>query len=636
MTIPFSFRVSIFLAICIGSLGPHTPSVSMAQEVEPAGPQSVYKAVGGPTTPKVDVHWNRYRDNQQIADLLKGLAEAYPNLSRLESIGKSIEGRDIWVITITDFNSGEESHKPGFWIDAGIHANEIQATEVALYTAWFLLEMHGENEFVQNLLRDRVFYILPDLSPDSREAHFYNPNTTNSPRSGQRPVDDDRDGRVNEDGLTDLNGDGHITQMRIRDPKGRYKSHPEYPALMIPVADDEQGEYALLGSEGIDNDGDGRVGEDGDGSYDPNRDWPWNWEPSYVQRGAFRYPFSLIENRVLAEFVLKHPNIAGAQTYHNTGGMLLRGPGAKSDSYQSQDLAVYDQIGRVGARILPNYRYMNVADDLYEVFGGEIDWFHQVLGVFTFTNELFAQYNYFHDRAEQGSGQGPGGPGGPGRGQARSGSGPLSNPGPITGSAPRSGQRDISHEFDRYLLFGDGLVPWEEVDHPVYGKVEVGGVKKNWGRQPPGFMLQEECHRNMAFTLYHADQMPLVKIEEVNVKQLADQLFEVTAIVENTRVIPTHSAVDVQKKITRPNHVSIEGEGIKVALGSHSSDFLFQRANIAKKDPATIKVTPLGGKSRTYVRWIVQGSGNVTIKTDTIKGGRDEQSVELTAADEEK
>ncbi len=158
------------------------------------------------------------------------------------------------------------------------------------------------------------------LSPDSRDAHFYEPNTTSSPRAGQRPVDDDRDGRVDEDGPDDLNNDGHITQMRRRDPNGRWKPNPDFPHAMIRVKEGEKGEYTLLGSEGIDNDGDGRVNEDGDGYYDPNRDWGWNWQPSYVQGGAYRYPFSILENRQAADFVAQHPNIAGRRATTTPAG----------------------------------------------------------------------------------------------------------------------------------------------------------------------------------------------------------------------------------------------------------------------------------------------------------------------------
>lgn len=552
--------------------------------------QAIYKAVGGPTSPKVPVYWNRYHDNEEIESILKQLESQFPSLVKIESVGKSTEGREMWIATITNREVGQENRKPGFWIDGGIHANEIQANEVALYTAWFLAEMHGENKFVQELLRDRVFYILPSMSPDSRHAHFYEPNSTNTPRTGQRNVDDDRDGKVNEDSFADLNGDGHITQMRIRDPNGRYKSHPKYPNLMIPVDPDERGEFTLLGIEGFDADGDGRVNEDGDGSYDPNRDWPWKWEPGYVQRGAFRYPFSLIENRNMADFVLKHPNIAGAQTYHNTGGMLLRGPGSKQDAYEGSDLKVYDRIGKTGEKILPGYRYLNVANDLYEVWGGEIDWFHQMLGVFTFTNELFVSYNYFHQSA-----------GGP----------------------------EQSHEFDQLLLFGDGLVQWGEVEHPTYGKVEVGGFKKNWGRQPPGFMLQEECHRNMAFTLYHAHQMPLLKIQSVSIKPLGNDLHEVTAIVENQRWTPTHSAVDLKQKITPPVMVKLESSDLHVLSSQHSPDLLMRNSTIQEKDRASVQIPSIAGASVVYVRWIISGNGKGKVVVNSVKGGAAETDISL-------
>jgi hypothetical protein len=251
-------------------------------------------------------------------------------------------------------------------------------------------------------LDERIFYMLPMMSPDSRDAHMYRPNTTHSPRSGQRPVDDDRDGQVDEDGPDDLDGDGHITQMRIRDPNGRLKPHPRFEAMMIDADPDEQGFYSSLGQEGLDNDGDGRVNEDADGFYDPNRDWAWQWQPDHIQGGAHRYPFSIEENRMAADFVMSHPNIAGAQSYHNTGGMILRGPGVRGESWPREDIAVFDRIGERGVAMLPGYRYINTAEDLYQVFGGETDWFYAMRGVIAFTNELNTPFNFFRETAEGG------------------------------------------------------------------------------------------------------------------------------------------------------------------------------------------------------------------------------------------
>jgi len=587
--ITFWLLCSSLLSIALGD------QFGFAQEAENA--KQAYKAVGGPRSPKVNVNWSRYYDHQQTTGILQNLVAAYPNLARLESVGKSVGGRDMWVITMTDFSAGTESRKPGFWIDGSIHANEIQATEVCTYTAWFLLEMHGENEFVQKLLRDRVFYVAPMMSPDSRDEHFYAPNTTNSPRSGQRPLDDDKDGLIDEDKADDLDGDGHITQMRIKDPNGRFKPHPLYPELMIPIEVHEKGQYTLLGTEGLDNDRDGRINEDGAGVYDPNRDWAWNWQPGYIQGGAHNYPFSILENRYIADFIKRHPNIAGAQTYHNTGGMLLRGPGSNQDTYEASDLRVYDAIGKTGEKMLPGYRYLNVAKDLYEVWGGEVDWLHQMLGIYTFTNELFTQYNYFHQSQEN-----------------------------------RGGGRETTFEFNKLLLLGDGYVKWHEIEHPKYGKVEVGGAKKNWGRQPPGFMLQEECHRNMAFTLYHADNMPQVAIREITAKSIEKDLWEITTIVENTKLTPTHSAVDVLRKITRPDHVTLSGNGLSVVMAEYSDDLLFRNSTTQTDKPATVKLSSIAGSSILYVRWIVAGAGGGKISVDSIKGGVAEASLELKTA----
>jgi hypothetical protein len=283
----------ILLALC-STLRADEPATKAEPKTPPAGAaRSVYQPVGAPADPRVDVRWNRYHDYAAATEILKALAAAFPQRAKLQSLCKSTEDREMWVLTITNFNAGKENDKPGFWIDAGIHANEVQATEVALYTAWYLCEMYGRNDRITALVDTRVFYILPMLSPDSRDKHMYEPNNTHSPRTGQRRVDDDQDGRVNEDNTDDLDGDGHITQMRIKDPNGRHKPHPDFPELLIPAKPDERGSYTLLGQEGFDNDKDGRVNEDGDGSYDPNRDWPWNWQPKHIQNGAFRYPAEL-------------------------------------------------------------------------------------------------------------------------------------------------------------------------------------------------------------------------------------------------------------------------------------------------------------------------------------------------------
>ena len=546
-------------------------------------PEQLFQAVGTPVNPKVQISWNRYYTAEGLESLAKKLAEAHPGLIKLKSIGKSYEGRDLWCIAVTDYNTGEEMEKPGFYIDGNIHSNEIQGAEFGMYTAWYLAESFGNNDFITELLKERVFYIIPTINPDARNAYMKGDNTANTPRSGMMPIDDDRDGLYDEDGFDDLNGDGEITLMRRKTDYGQLRPNPTNPNRMDRVPADELGEYEYLGSEGIDNDGDGRINEDRVGGYyDPNRNWGWGWEPEYIQGGAHKYPFSVPENKAVMEFVMAHPNIAGAQSYHNSGGMILRGPGTEDDqgSYNRTDTRVYDALGNLGAKLLPGYRYIVIHKDLYSAYGGELDWFHGGRGIFTFSNELFTSFMLFSK------------------------------------NRPDADERDI---FSRRLLFEDDFIPWEEYDHPTYGKIEIGGTRKNTGRANPGFLLETDAHRNMAFTIYHAYQMPKLVIEEVDEKTLGNGYSEVTVTVGNRRVIPTHSSHDINKKITRPDYIRIEGADVIAGMRVLNKDF--NQTEEQKYTPEQIEVRNIPGMSTVTVRWIIRSGSNFSIVVDSEKGG---------------
>ncbi len=546
-----------------------------------------FKASGTPVNPEVQVAWNRYYTNEGLLGIYRELERAHPSLVKLESIGKSFEGRDIWVLTVTNHKNRYHGDKPGFWIDGNIHANEIQCSEIALYTAWYLAENYGQNRFITGLMDDKVFYIAPTINPDGRHNYMHEPNTVNSPRSGTIPLDDDGDGEAAEDGFDDLNNDGHITQMRRRCEFGEYREDPDDPRRLVRVRPGERGEFELLGWEGIDRDGDGRINEDRIGYYDPNRDWGWNWQPDYVQRGAYHYPFALPENKAVRDFILSRPNIAGAQSYHNTGGMILRGPGAAEDErlMRPVDRRVYDAIGELGDRLLPGYRYLVLYRDLYTVYGGQIDWFHFNRGIYTFTNELMTSYIYFYEQYET-----------------------------------RDDSQRAQFDFDRYLLFEDAFVPWEKYDHPQFGEIEIGGFKKNFGRIHPGFMFEQDAHRNMAFTLHHAYHTPQLDIHEFTVNDLGAGLSEVITVISNSRLIPTHSGIDVENNIERPDYITLEGGEVLAGMKVHNRDL-----NIAeeqKVNPARMEIANIPGMGLVTVKWIVEGGRDYRVTVDSAKGGR--------------
>ncbi len=543
-----------------------------------------FPALGSPASPKVSASWNFYRNLNQIENLCKDIAAAYPQLAKVYSIGKSLEGNEMWGMTISDFTKGDPDKKPAIMIFANIHSNEIQATTMALYTAWYLTEMHASNEYIQELLADKTFYIVPTINPDAREYFMYEVNNPHTPRAGMIPIDLDRDGYVDEDGYEDLDGDKHLLQMRVKNPNGAYVAHPDEPRLLVKAAPGQKGEYDLIGYEGYDNDGDGKINEDAVGGYDPNRNFGYGWEPNHIQRGSYKYPMSIIENRNIVDFIFAHPNIAAGQTYHNAGGMILSPPGSIDDknSINKNDREVYAYIASRGEEMIPGYRSMVVYEDLYTTVGSDIDYLAMGLGIFTYCNELFSTFDMFN--------------------------------GKYKGEAALE-----KYEFDDLLLFGDGIVDWKEVEHPQLGTVEIGGAKKTSGRIHPGFLLESAAHRNMAYTIFHCYHTPKLSIDSVSEKSMSGGITEITATITNSRLIPTHSDWDLKNKIVRPDWVTIDGADIVAAMVV--TDPVMGTSAEQKTNPARILVDNIPGNSSVKVKWLVKGNSKYTINVDSQRGG---------------
>jgi hypothetical protein len=470
------------------------------------------------------------------------------------------------------------------YVGGNIHGNGVQAGEVVAYAGWYLCHQYGRLDRVTALLDNYVFYLVPMTNPDGRDFWLTNSSGAISSRTGSTPVDNDRDGVADEDDCDDLDGNGVITMMRIKDPQGRHKRHPDYPEyLMVRAKPDEPGEYTLLGWEGIDNDGDGRVNEDPRGGYDLNRNWAWDWQPSYIQYGAMEYPFSQPEPRAVARFVMARPNIVAGQCYHNSGGMILRGPGREGGEMKGPDDRLLQTIAERGEQILPYYRSLVCWKDLYTTWGDEDTWLYGARGILAYTCEMWTEKNLYKADARPSDEQ--------------------------------------EAQFIRHVLLDDGVVPWRQYDHPTYGRIEIGGTRKEWGRTPPSFLLEEELHRNMAFALYHASMMPLLRIADVAVEPLGNRLFKVWVTVENNRLIPTRTAQDVDHRISPPDLVTLHGDDIEVVSSGRVTDRFFKRVEAAEYRPERIELATIEGMSATRVQFIVQGAGAFTVTVDSARGG---------------
>jgi len=553
------------------------------------------------------LRFDHYRGFDELVAESKALAAAHPSLLTYIEIGKSVEGRPMFALVLNNPKTGPEADKPAMYIDGNIHGNEINAAETVLYTAWYLVENHGKLEPITRVVDRSVFYFVPCANPDGRANWFARQNSPHSSRTGMKPTDDDRDGAADEDGPDDLDGDGSIGMMWRRDPNGTHRRSELDPNEMErvdpqPRADGtiRRGDWSMAGMEGIDNDGDGQVNEDGPGGYDMNRNWPAGWNPDHVQGGAGDWPFSYPETESVGRFIMTKPNIAAGQAYHNTGGMILRGPGVpfREDAYQG-DRGTYDAIGRVGEQMLPGYRLMVIHSDLYPVHGGFVNWLAESLGVVTFTNELWTD-----KRISQ------------------------------NGGDPSREMREI---WKDRVLFGQTESPLKECDHPTLGKVLVGGSNKWSSRNPPSFMLEEECHRNMAFTMFHAAEMPRVSMGPTLVRRLGDGLWEVTVELRNDALIPTRTARAAQSRIGIADRVTlVPSKGVAVAA-SGTVDRRYDTVFAPERTTPRVVMLEEGvpGRGSAFVRFLASGpeGAEVGIEFTAEKATDLKGSVRLVAVD---
>lgn len=543
-------------------------------------------------TPTVELAFNRLYDTTDLYGHFDSLVAAWPELFSGETIGTSVGGRELRVYTLNDPASGEPGTKPAMWIDANVHGNEVQGGETILYLAWYVLESRGSNERIDDLLANVTFYMCPSVNPDGRDHWFAAANGASSSRSGISPIDSDQDGLFDEDPTNDLDGDGHVGQMRKYTPgEGTHRLNPDDPRIMEFVgrrAPRGPGDWIMLGSEGIDDDGDGRKNEDGVGGYDMNRSWPSSWQPGHVQFGAGPYPLYWPETRAVADFLMAHPEVAAVQSFHNSGGMILRGPGDSGfGNYPGADLRVYDQLGEEGEKMLPFYNYWVIWSDLYTVFGGFVNWAYEGLGIIAFTNEQWTD-----DR--------------------------------ISPDDRLDDETSARHWFSDQLLMGAGFKDWKPYDHPLYGEVEIGGFVKDLGRVPPAFMIEEESHRNAMFCLIHAEATPRVEIEVARVEEIGGGVFAVDVKFENTRAIPTRTARASQRKIGLPDQITFAGESIEVlAVGERTDRFQPEELDLDEgADPSRIaRERGLFDGEPLELRYFVRGSGAFTVAFQSEKAG---------------
>lgn len=547
------------------------------------------------------LHFTHYPTYDELTEMLQGWARDYPRWCRLCEIGRSAEGRVLHLMTVGDHDSdnpGGVGARPAIWIDGNHHAGEVISSVVALATIWSLIE---RAEGGDTSLAETTWYVQPRIAVDGSEVYLTTPFRMRSaaidyphasPAPGLHPAD--------------IDGDGWITQMRAPDDSGEWQVSEHDRRLMVRRTDDSGGDspsYRLYPEAEMIGDATPPVVAPNRWGLDFNRSYPHNWQPEHRQSGAGPYQLYPPETRANVDFILAHPNIGLVVSYHTFGGFAFRLPSsAPVSAYRHNDLSGdYARLCErftefTGGPVIQSY------DDVSATarFGSLMDWAYNQHGIYGWVPELWDGWLAAGiDR----------------RGEPR------------TFFAPRDEDEQAALlTWNDRELHGEGFVDWHPFEHPQLGAVEIGGWTYKYTHQnPPGDRIPEIAAAHIRWIDHLADSLPRLQVG-VEVEDIGDGLFRVTAEVSNRSFLPTNisqQAIDVG--CAEPVRARLELErGEVVETIERSLGHLAGRGSGGHR----IWEEPRPVRNSAAVQRLVRGRPVGKVVAHSLRAGRAEQAVD--------
>ncbi|MDX1493727.1 MAG: M14 family metallopeptidase [Longimicrobiales bacterium] len=561
-----------------------------------------------------------YRDFDAFESELRSVVGG-SDLATMRSLGQSGEGRDVWLVQVADPSGPAVEQRPGVLVVGTLSGDHLLGSHLSVETIRHLVSGSSEAD-----LSRHVFYILPRVNPDGAEAAFR--GILDGRRGNATPYDDDNDGRTDEDGLDDLDGDGAVTVMRVADPRGEFMVHPDAPRLMkrADPAAGERGTHTLY-LEGRDDDGDGFFNEDPDQGVDLDRNFQHAYP--YWEADAGVNMVSEAESRALMDFVIAHGNIAAIVTFGHSDNLVT--PPSRSgtladavmpelDAFAKESL---DGVFDVGVYPVPRPQGLNLRGaqpgrdndpnqgrrPAMTVNGADREYFVTVSDAYrelTGIDEValnreaegaFFQYGYFQFGVPS-----------------------FSTPG---WGLPDAGEEvDVPSSGDPRLLAAyegagiDVFADWTPHQHPDLGAVEIGGFLPYALVLPPADQLPALAEANAAFVARLSTMLPHVHISDAEVEDHGGGLYTVTVDVTNDGYFPSSLQHGIVSRTVDPVTVQIQVDQERIVTGA------------AK----THRIAQLEGSGSTErVSWVIRGNpgSSVEIRVRAQKGGIDSRTVQL-------
>ncbi len=507
-----------------------------------------------------------YSNAAEQANRLNALSKAYPQLTSLKSLNKTNGGKDIWLLTI---GTGKTETKPAIAVIGGVEGNHLLGTELAIGFAEQLLKGSGSDS-IKALLNRTTYYVFPNMSPDAMEQYF---SKLKADRTGNATVtDDDRDGKTNEDGWDDLDGNGKITFLRVESVTGDYKLHPDDARVLVKadISKGEKGKYKLL-PEGVDNDKDGLFNEDGEGGIAFNKNL--TYQHKTFATGAGEFPASEKETRAMLDFLYDAFNVYAVVSFgsnNNLSTPINYNPGAANQRIVA---GLLEPDAKVNGMVSEMYNKVTGTKDAPKnnVTGGDVlSW-----GYFHFGRYSFSTPGWWVPKTKPDTTK---------KEKAFTIEDPTAN------YLRWASQQGITNTFTE----------WKTIQHPDYPgqKVEVGGVDPYVLNNPPYKMVDAVVKTHTAFLVKLAGYQPEIDVINLKTEKLANGLTRISLDVVNKGNLSTHTKLGERNYFLKKVKVAIQTNDKQEIIGGRKIQLL------SSLDP---------NESNSF-SWVVKGTGKITVE----------------------
>ena len=240
---------------------------------------------------------DRFLSYDELTRQVRAWADAFPDVCRLTSIGRTPEGRELWLLTL---GPDPDRARPSAWVDGNMHASELCGSSVALAIAEDILRLHlrpGRREVRAELsatvdgspARRPVLRAAADVARRRGSGHDDGPlralhSARRAPGAGARALAR-RGRRRRRPGAVDA---------RPRSRPAKWSSRAEFPGLLLPRGIDDAPPYYKVYPEGVIENFDGKNVPSpyflSDNQTDLNRNFPYHGRrtPSRRARARFR------------------------------------------------------------------------------------------------------------------------------------------------------------------------------------------------------------------------------------------------------------------------------------------------------------------------------------------------------------